>query len=471
MSQLLPGENTNISPEKILSKTNQKIDLLALLEKLRKEDLEMSAKIKADIESSRGDVRDLVRSTLGILADQVLVQKIAVHLQKYPQVPRGGFESYVDYAEYMFGLNDILVHEKQMAFSSGEVLKMADPLKPGKYRDEIVVSCADGRSSYDVHVPAEKQVNRFEAAWLPVAGNVLFPKVKLENGLAETVSGLDEKNKAEVDERLTYLYGKKIDQALAEWQSGQGKVASLQIEFQSHVHADHQDKMGCGAHKCDLLGTQLETIKNAALTEAWLKAKYPEAFAAGFFKIIRTTFDMGGDKSIYSAAKVDQRIPAEKTQIYGKLFSEAAERFAPDQLTDKTAEVFRKFQGNPLKIDLEKHDEQIIRVSDNQFAVSAVGQSALKMSWMDKVDVMADQIRLLLTIVNHYFKGRNPHKPILMHLDIDSSRPDQKNKLSDLYKMLINDDKVGPLIVSGGIQCLITETNPETLESKVLEVL
>ncbi|MCC6643493.1 hypothetical protein IT411_01980, partial [Candidatus Peregrinibacteria bacterium] len=239
------------------------------------------------------DVQSIRASLSGVLAtvQPATLDKIEAHLQRYPDYPRGGFPSVFEYAEYVFSMNGLTVHEFEEYQHNKPGLRLKDPEVPGKFRKKIVASCADGRNTFELHIPPSKVGGRFDIAFAPIAGNIIFPEIPLAPSRKALLGQLSSRKIQMVFDRFEYLYGGVVAEAVREYDHGNGETSSVNLEFQSHFHSESQSTLGCDAHGCNLLHTQLETAKNAALSEMWAKSKYADLFRRGFFRITRTAFD------------------------------------------------------------------------------------------------------------------------------------------------------------------------------------
>ncbi len=379
------------------------------------------------------------------------------------EVSKEGFASSAEFIEYVKKQNADILQDYSVYLENISKYRLKDPSNSEKHRAHIIVECADGRNSVMLFVPSEYLLNRFDIEWLPFAGNILFP----EFAQFETLADWDAmQGNAEMMEmffiRLDFLFGTKVKESLQEYKDG--KLSKFFIEFQSHFDS-HSESHGCGAHKSNLLAAQLETIKDGLVTEAWLQDRFSEAFNAGFFEVFRTTHDTSANGPIFGAENVDKsHLMSDEYGLYSELFTYAAEHFKSPVFKDSLKGQVRLYQGNPYGIDLAKHDEQVVCVSNLHFASMLSGQSSMEIAWTDSAETLVAHVKVLLSIIENNFHSRHQDKPTIVQFDLVKGDV----KMLEVYKkvraILDTDEDVRHKQQQGLLEMVTTETDRKTLE-------
>lgn len=388
-----------------------------------------------------------------------------VHL---PAAPKEGFSSLDQFEQYIAETNAVLANDFHQYLLRRDELRARDPERPDQYLAEIVTECADGRNTELQFMEEDRLLDRFDHEWLPFAGNIIFPEFQ------ELVTPQDwidykEKNPEQKEKffaRLDFLYGPKVEQALAEHRAG--KLSKVQIEFQSHYDAHHYPKHGCGAHNSNLLAAQLESIKDCLIADSWLAERYPEEYVTGLFQVVHTTHDTSEHGAVYRASVVNQTLPAADQEKYGELFAYSRRKYDLSKVLDEDKGIVREYKGNPFEIDLGEHDEQSVRVSNLHYASTLQGQSVMEISWTDDPETLAAHVKILLGIIDKNFRTRHPDKPAIVHFDLTRDN----EKMADIYRqarsILDADPELRERLQKGLLLMVQTVTDRETYQMEIV---
>ena len=351
-----------------------------------------------------------------------------------PSAPEKGFMDLKSYETYVLQVNERYAHEHKEFKQAGDKFRLRDPENPEMLRGHILAECADGRNSIMLFIRPKDALSRFDYEWVPSAGVILAPEVNTVNSFDQVEEFLFRKPhvRDSIFKRFDLHFGQKIKDCLEDYKNG--KLSSIYLEFQSHFDSEHYPAHGCGAHGNNLIMAQFETIKNCILAELWIKEKYPDEYDKGLFKIFRTTHDTKPNGPVISAAAIDKKYLKERLVGGEKLLDFAAEKYESPVLADASQDIVRKFEGNPTEIETNEHDEPILRVSNTHFASTIMGQSVLEISWTNNAATLFEHIKILLGIIEKYYRKRNPDKPAILHLDSLKG----SSAIDDTYKNLMS---------------------------------
>jgi hypothetical protein len=383
--------------------------------------------------------------------------------------PKDGFNDAQSYTRYVLDSNKRYAHEHEEFRSSGSRFRLKDSENPGKLRGHILTECADGRNSLMLFIPQGDELSRFDYVWLPSAGVIFVPEFdsSLSMKKIQALFDSDPQVKQNIFERFDMLFGPKINEGIRDYENG--ILSTIHVEFQSHFDSHHYPNHGCGAWGSNLVLAQLETIKNCMVAQIWLKDRYPEEFQKGIFKVYRTTHDTIPEGPVYSAAAVDRAYVQDKALGSEHLLDFAAEHYEPSAKADADEGVVRKFEGNPTKIETDKHDEQTIRISNTHFASTIKGQSVLEITWTNNISMLFDHIRILLGIIEKNFRNRNPIKPAILHFDLVKGDKTIQSVYAQLMNLIGDDSELSRRIKEKSLIICATETDRQTYKTNVLE--
>ncbi len=391
--------------------------------------------------------------------------QLGLYIDMENDQPKEGFESSQEFAKHDQEVNQVWAREKQIYNRSPLEFYPDDPELPSKKQSRILVECADGRNAPTLFMKREQLTGRYAIEWLPYVGLIIVPEI--ESGLDQDqlahklLSDLELKKKAY--ERLDMIFGQKIKEFLKR-KTTQPVLAKLDFEFQAHFHGKEFPHHGCGAHCSDFNQAQAETIKNVFLLDSWLKEKYPKEYKAGDFRIYRTGHDTVEGGNVYSGSFLDQtRVTQEYRSKHQKMFDQAA-KFNPPKV-DQSG-VTQNYQKNHLNIDVEEHDEQIVRVSQTHFAHTLKGRSALEISWTDSPELILDHLKLLLGIVDKNYLKHHPDKPAMLHLDVPARNYKIAAVFDKLRELIASDKEINDRIKENTLAILVTQTDPKTLKTR-----
>jgi hypothetical protein len=432
-----------------------------------------------DDELTKAMAQAEAREALKVLDDSESEgQNSAEDSDYYPEAPENGFLGPDDYISFITKMNARAVKDYAEFKAHPEKYRLRDPENPDKYIITTVHTCADGRCNPALYSDPSNPLQHLNLDWQPAAGLKYFPEINVTPTCGGIENQLDENPvlKAKIYARLEGMYGPAIRQFLAEHKAG--TTSRYFIEQQSHWNRDHYPKHGCGAWDSNLANAQKETIKNAVIVEKWLKESYPEQYAQGLFKIIRTIQDNSvaeegqdsGDKNhVYDSEYIDSTLTAEEKGEFAGLFDEVKGRFAPPALEDKDKHIVRKYTGNPFKIDTAEHSEQGVRVSKFQWANTLNGQSAMEITWNDADIIAAHNTVLLRIIGDNKFSHANPDKPHYIHLDLAKGNVKDQAEYRKLRNLMAKDEAIQTRLKDGSLFLIVTETDPESIKSKLIK--
>ncbi len=423
---------------------------------------------KMDVPSIEMEMGAQFREKIGITKDNdVILSIIEDHIKRFPKEPVGGFKNVTQYGDYVSSLNRILSLDHALYKAAPTELRLRDLEKPKKFRSHIMFECADGRNSLPLYLPKNKLLGRFDVEWLPIAGVILFPEVEQPKNPKDIVELLANniELKQNIFDRLDLLCGPKVAASLKDYQ--EEKLSRIYIEFQSHFNSHHYPKHGCGAHNSNLFAAQLESIKDCLITEEWLKDRYPKEFAVGLFKVFRTTHDTGIGKPIYSATKIDRTFTSKQCEEYQTLFADAGNRLESPVATNREEGVIRAYQGNPIGVETEAHDEQTIRISNLHLASTLMGQSVMEISWINDPNIMFEHVKVLIDIIEKNYQSKHSDKPIILHFDLVQHDQRIGQIYNRLSKLLLADPKIKKMLKDQTLCLWITETSRDTYETNV----
>lgn len=391
--------------------------------------------------------------------------KFDPYLDADTEESKGGFDTIEAFSKESLKTNEVWVKEKRIYDNSPSDFYPEDPEIPGKKQSRVLVECADGRNSPTLFMKKDQLTGRYAIEWLPYAGLIIFPEV--ESGMSQ--DELEKKLladlglKQKVFARLDMVFGQKVKEFL-ELKAGQPELAKLDFEFQSHFHGKTFPHHGCGAHCSDFNLAQAETIKNVFLVDFWLKEKYPKHYKAGDFRVYRTGHDTGDGGNVYSGSYLDEtRVSPEYHSKHRKMFEQAT-KFKPPRV-DQFG-VTQHYQKKYLKIDVEEHDEQTIRLSQTHFGHTLKGQSVLEISWTDSPELILAHLKVLLGIVDKNYRKHHPEKPAIMHLDIPARNYEIASIYEKLRSLILADPEIRDRISQNILKILVTQTDPKTLKSR-----
>lgn len=378
-----------------------------------------------------------------------------------PEAPKEGFADRAQFEAFVQQMNAAVVEDYRQYLQRRDQLRTHDPENPEKFMAEIVTECADGRNTELQFMEGDELLDRFDHEWLPFAGNIIFPEFQ-ELVTAQDWVDYMQKNPGQKEKffaRLDFLFGHKVEEALAEYR--QGTLSKVQIEFQSHYDAHHYPRHGCGAHNSNLLAAQLESIKDCLVADSWLAERYPQEYAAGLFSVIHTTHDTSEHGAVYRASVVNETLSAEDKAKYAELFAHSKKKFDPAKVLNEEKGVVREYKGNPFHIELGDHDEQAVRVSNLHYASTLQGQSVMEISWTDSPETLAAHVKILLGIIDNNFRARHPEKPAIVHFDLIKGN----EKMADIYgkvrAILDADPELCERVEEGLLLMVLTETDRE----------
>jgi hypothetical protein len=427
---------------------------------------------------------------------EILLLRLMNIFKHSPKEPEDGFEHAFQYGVYVKELNRVMAYFHALAAADPNRYRLRDPENPEQFRGHFYMECGDGRNSLVPFKNPARVLNVFDTEWLPSAGNIFFPQISVPktSGDVDEMFNTNPTLKKEVFARMEFLYGKKLQQLLADYDSGE--LSTVWFEYQAHFDSEHFPHHGCGAHCSDLAAAQLETLKNCFLTEAWLKEMHSEYFKKGAFKVFRTCHDTGEGKPIYTARKIDnERLSgseyAQKIAPHADAIGYAHEHFEAPHLAEPEEDIVRNYYGNPFEIEMAEHDEQTIKISNLHFASTLMGQSVLEISWTDDIETLYKHIKVLLSIIEKNFRNpetwgeryeekkeaaKRAHKkapirtkipPAILHFDLVKDNVAMLRVFERLKRKLLRDPELADRIDSGSLQLIATVTDPETYKLRL----
>ena len=424
--------------------------------------------IYSQMENTRSQVEAVEAMTTGStpMTWKDLANLTSKHIKGIPDQPRDGFESAQTYLDFNQKRNELWAKEKAIFNQSPADLSFDDPELPGKKQSRILVECADGRNAPVLFMDKKDLIKRYSIEWMPFAGLIIVPEI--DNAL--TVPQLEEKFKAEpelekmVFARMDLLFGQKV-QEFIEKKTHQSQYAKLDFEFQAHFDGHHFPHHGCGAHCSNFNNAQLETIKDCILTERWLRARFPKQYVNGEFRVYRTAHDTGDGGNVYDGALLDQqKVDQEILTKHAAKFVEAKKYLAPQPAGNQDGIIY-PYMANHTEINEADHDEQTVRISQDHFAHTLVGQSVLEICWTESAANVFSHLKILLGIIEKNYRKNHPEKPAIVHLDL----PEHDTTIEKVYEavmdMIQNDAELKTKMDAGTLQIVTTVTNSQTFVS------
>ncbi len=408
-------------------------------------------------------------STMSPENQAAIAELIHRHLEKFPKEPTEGFDSVDDYMEYDEHMNIILSEERGLYNQHSIAFHPEDPEMPGKKMCSVLFSCADGRICPTNFMEEENLISRFATRWLPAAGLILVPEIPKGNSSKgiDKLFQSDPSMKEMVFNRFDNSLAAKVTNFLKKKESSDG-FSRLHFEYQSHYQEEGFPCHGCGAHGSDFDKAQAETIKDAILVDMWLADRYPEQYAAGWFRVYRTTHDTGPGGNIMSASHLDKkRVSTKYYEEHREMFEEAEQRFSSPVIKDNPEGVLKKHQANYMGIDEEKHGEQAIRIGDTHFAHTLLGQSVLEISWTNSPEILYTHITILLGIIERNFRQNGANsKPAIIHFDLLKDRTDIVDVFLKVMQKIESNPELNSRLSDGTLKIVATETNPHDYRSQ-----
>ena len=432
----------------------------------------------------------------GIEIEHEEARKYVEHVDKFPEEPKQGFNTVEEYKNYNRDMNLFLQGERAKYNQNPEQYHPEDPEVPGKKMCKVTFTCADGRICPTNFLNKDQTIQRYATRWLPHAGLVIFPEVTAGQDSQQLDQSFqqDPKLKETVMSRLDSSLTAKVENYLKKITSKEhmDKFSRLHFEFQSHYDSNHPNH-GCGAHKSNFDSAQAETIKDAMLVEMWLKERYPDQFAKGWFRIYRTVHDTktgNQDKSatnapdqgsaesnqdekgnghIYSASNLDKtKVSKAYYEEHKQMFLDAEARYSSPVIKGNPEGVFQEYKDNYVGIDEGSHSEQAIRIGDTHFAHTFLGQSVLEISWTNSPENLYKHIKILLGIIEANFRknGENP-KPAIVHFDLIQGRPDIAQVYEQTKQLILDTPEFKKQFDQGTLKIISSETNVHTYATKM----
>lgn len=425
---------------------------------------------RARVKKGEGQLRDILYEHAELVKQDPKRQRritrmIERHFEQFPQEPREGFNNSRDFLRFNLEMNHILASEREMYNEAPLDFYPADPEMPDKKQSRVLIECADGRNSPALYIQQKDLLQRYSIEWLPFAGLIIVPELQSGKTKAETMEELEQNPdlKNEIFKRFDTIFGPKVKIHIQR-KMHLPTLHKLDFEFQSHFHGKEFPHHGCGAHCSNFDLAQAETIKNAFLLEEWLKERYKTQTELGYFRIYRTGHDTGEGGNVYGGSYLDEsRVSKEYYSKHAEMFEEA-KRFQPPKQDERG--IAMNYQDNHLQIDVEKHDEQVVRVSQTHFAHTLLGQSVLEISWTNNAKLIFQHIKVLLGIIEKNYRQTHPENPAIIHLDLPLGRPEVSRVFRELRSMITDDPELVHRFNSGTLEMVVTETDQKTLQSK-----
>ncbi len=276
----------------------------------------------------------------------------------------------------------------------------------------------------------------------------------------------------EMAQALKSLSGEDLRSMTKEKPGLRAKVAAMgtsfptTLEFQSHG-ADGHENHGCGAHGSLLEDALTMSAMNALVLERFLKERYPELGPEDIR--ISLTHHLNGrqekvvDVYVYQPRLFDRIDPSIRARIA------EGERFrAPFQRTPlegivRVGKPDREGKFKRSRINLEEHDEYIIRVSEYHKATGLSGASVLEQSMLPDLDQME---AIVLTLIGIAQKNRiardakrGKNQPLFLRLDEPADNPEMAERYDDLDERLRQNPVIRDLLSSQKLFIVRSRTN------------
>ncbi len=372
----------------------------------------------------------------------------------------------------------------------------------------ILCECADGRNG-GLEMFSKDPKTRYPARWKPMAGLMMFPAVNAllqeqsaSKPLAERLEALmsDPETKKKLFAQAEALFGRDLNNAAVlaraaiiagkralgivqqpgdalatalEQKSGEalskkadknphliekvrnmGQTFPITLELQSHsANGTEKHEHGCGAHG-SCVGDALTLAEmNALVLERFLKEKYPELSQTVRISTTHHLTGKGGD--VVDAHSADLR-----KHINSSIAALTADgRFRAKFQKDESRGIVRLQKRNPSKIEEEKHDEYIIRVSEYHKANGLEGTSVLEQCMLPDLDQMEGIIMTLIRIAQQNRIARDSTQPLFLHLDEPADNSGVADKYHQLRNQLLQNAEIQELMKTKKLYLVLSKTN------------
>ncbi len=242
------------------------------------------------------------------------------------------------------------------------------------------------------------------------------------------------------------------------------------LELQSHsIDPIDDHHHGCGAHNSDTRKALQLTAINALAMKAFLEDRYTKI--APRTRIIRTHHFTGGDERV-----VDAECGKLLSAIYPKLAKAAKGLFNPLHYKDKSHGIVRKGKGNPAGINVEHHDEYIIRFSQHHKAFFLAGTSVLEQVMPDDMELgEALAIKLISIALNNRVARDEKDgriQPVFFHLDAPAEHDEMHQLYEEIYRRVMEKEMIQELMKKKRLFIIHSESrrldyfDPKSLEVK-----
>ncbi len=397
-------------------------------------------------------------------------------------------------------------------------------------KSSILFQCADGRVG-GPEMFAQDPLIRFHESWMPMAGIKMSQAINAINDSPEPLSGilslLNDPAKHQEKERLfdefEMIFGKELRYQLhmskaaalagkklllgeeypEETESSICRTADLLIlqsgdslmmnertcpievlrekmrrvsssgypitlELQSHSTEALDDRHhGCGALDSNTQkALQITALKGLALN-AFISERYSDD--ASRIKTVRTHHMTGVNERV---------LDAEEESLFSLLSPEMQEairgEFTPLFYKDKELKIVRVGKANPSNINVEHHNEFIIRFSQNHKANGLDNESVLEQT-MPADDELAEALAVKLISISEHNRiaedgKRGVFQPIFFHLDAPMGNESVKFLYDTLYLKLMERSDIQARIRAGVLMIVQSESrymdisDPKSLE-------
>ncbi len=340
--------------------------------------------------------------------------------------------------------------------SATAILKDKTATKPLAERlDELL---SDDASKQEIWAQARalfsKDIERYETLVKAVA---LAGKRALGVSMPDTISISPEV--AELADVLESTSGEALRQVgranplLGEKVAKLGDEFPITLELQSHSNYGSESH-GCGAHGSNLNDALTLSAMNALIIQRFLQEEYPQVSNV---HISLTHHFTGAREKIVDVYRDDlfERIDSSvRARISdGEVFRAQFQR-------DKVAGIVRQGKVNFSGIDLQEHDEYIVRVSEYHKANGLSGASVLEQCMIPNLDQMEGIVTTLIGIAMKHRISTNPTQPLFLGLDEPDGNEEVAARYHQLYACLMQNAEVRRLVDDGKLFIVRSKTRP-----------